>query len=82
MKLCKHVSLAGDDNGANLLDGKRGTYFQLNATGSIILHRLLSGETIGEIASYLSSEFSVDSVSCAQDIESLANLLKKKGLVE
>lgn len=81
MKLCKHVSLAGDDDGANLLDGKKGTYFQLNATGSLILHRLLSGQSANQVASFLSTEFNIDPEACLIDIENLTTQLKERGLV-
>ncbi len=37
------VSMTDTDTGLVLLDERAGTYFQMNATGAVVLHRLLDG---------------------------------------
>lgn len=75
------VSLTETDNGLVLLDERAGTYFQMNATGALVLRRLLAGAGQQEIVALLGERFAVDADRAAADVAALLERLRDTGLL-
>ncbi|NUP23807.1 MAG: lasso peptide biosynthesis PqqD family chaperone [Streptomyces sp.] len=82
LNLARDVTLTPVDSGAVLLDGRRGRYWQLNASGSTILRKLLDGETPDAAAASLSAAAPVSEVQALQDVQALVDALSAANLVE
>jgi hypothetical protein len=82
LRLARDVSLTVVDSGAVLLDGRRGRYWQLNATGSAVLSRLLDGDTPAEVAAGLEEVAQVSDGTARQDVMALIETLRASRLVE
>lgn len=82
MKLRPGVSVSDTDYGKVLLDERRGLYFQLNSTGSLILDLLSEGETETVIARRLSDEYEVSDSQALEDVRRLSIQLMEKGVFE
>lgn len=82
LNLARDVTLTPVDSGAVLLDGRQGRYWQLNASGSTILRKLLDGETPDAAAASLSAAAPVSEVQALQDVQALVDALSAANLVE
>ncbi|MEV5334931.1 lasso peptide biosynthesis PqqD family chaperone [Streptomyces werraensis] len=82
LSLARDVTLTPVDSGAVLLDGRRGRYYQLNASGSAILHKLLDGDTPAAAAASLSASAPVSEERVHQDVLALVRSLSEADLVE
>ncbi|MFI9421482.1 lasso peptide biosynthesis PqqD family chaperone [Streptomyces werraensis] len=82
LSLARDVTLTPVDSGAVLLDGRRGRYYQLNASGSAILHRLLDGDTPAAAAASLLESAPVSEERVHQDVLALVRSLSEADLVE
>ncbi|MGX1886484.1 lasso peptide biosynthesis PqqD family chaperone [Streptomyces sp. NPDC055287] len=74
------VSRAETEHGTVLLDQRRGRYFQLNPSGSLILRTLLNGATPDHTAKSLTERYGTDPNRAHADVASLMNSLLTKGL--
>ncbi|MFE7590896.1 lasso peptide biosynthesis PqqD family chaperone [Kitasatospora sp. NPDC057512] len=82
LSLARDVTLTPIDTGAVLLDGRRGRYWQLNATGSAILRKLLDGDTPDTLAVLMSEAAPVSREQAHQDVMDLVDGLSAAKLVE
>ncbi|GAA3502081.1 lasso peptide biosynthesis PqqD family chaperone [Streptomyces albogriseolus] len=82
LSLARDVTLTPVDSGAVLLDGRRGRYYQLNASGSAILRKLLDGDTPATAAASLSESAPVSEERVHQDVLALVRALSEADLVE
>ncbi|CAL9450197.1 lasso peptide biosynthesis PqqD family chaperone [Streptomyces sp. NPDC090994] len=82
VSLARDVTLTSVDSGAVLLDGRRGRYFQLNASGSTILRGLLDGQTPDAAAASLTAAAPVSEDQARQDVRALVDALSAAHLVE
>lgn len=82
LTLARDVTLTPVDTGAVLLDGRRGRYWQLNRSGSTILHRLLDGESPDTAAASISASAPVSEDQVRQDVLALVDALSKANLLE
>lgn len=79
--LADGVTLAATDYGTVLLDGRRGSYWQLNETGSQIASALLAGSTPEDVAAGLRAGFSVELERARADVDDLVRDLVGAGLM-
>jgi len=80
--LADGVTLAETDYGTVLLDGRRGSYWQLNETGTRIARTLIGGGTREHAAEVLCTEFSVDVTRALRDVDVLVQELLAAGVVQ
>jgi Coenzyme PQQ synthesis protein D (PqqD) len=81
LKLRAGVFLVDTDYGIAVLDEDSGQYFDLNATGALILRTLLNGGTCERAAQELSAEYAVDLATASEDTTALLDELHFAGLV-
>ena len=65
---------------AILLDTHSAAYFELNATGVVLLERLLAGDSLQSAARVLSTQFEVDAPAAERDGLRLLAALHHAGL--
>ncbi|MER0482814.1 lasso peptide biosynthesis PqqD family chaperone [Streptomyces sp. Edi2] len=80
MRLHSDVSMTDTDDGTVLLHQRTGRYWQLNLTGSRVLHRLLDGDTPETIAAGLAASYGVDPQRAADDVGAVIRQLRAAGL--
>jgi hypothetical protein len=81
LRLVDDVSTADTDGGLVLLNQSTGRYFQLNATGSLIVKALVDGADPAELVDRLSTARGPSAEQVAADIDRLLEQLRDKGLV-
>ncbi|GCE01078.1 lasso peptide biosynthesis PqqD family chaperone [Embleya hyalina] len=74
------VSLTPTEHGTVLLDERRGRYFQLNPTGTLVLRTLLDGATAHQAAELLSERYGITREQAATDVAALLENLRKRKL--
>jgi PqqD family protein of HPr-rel-A system len=67
--------------GSVLLDQRRGCYFQLNATGTLIVRSLAEGATVAEMAAALRERYGIVAERAESDVAALVEALRARGLV-
>jgi len=82
VRLRAGVSATDTDYGSTLLDLDTGDYFNLNPTGTLVLHRLLEGDSPSQAATRLTEEYAVARHEAEQDVAELIAALVAAGLVE
>jgi coenzyme PQQ synthesis protein D (PqqD) len=82
VKLRDDVLVADVDYGRALLDQVSGEYWNLNATGALVVQTLLSGGTPEEAARALSDEYGADLKTTSRDVQELIDALTSSGLIE
>ncbi|WDG32603.1 lasso peptide biosynthesis PqqD family chaperone [Streptomyces sp. CA-278952] len=82
LNLARDVTLTPTDSGSVLLDGRRGVYWQLNASGSAILRRLLDGATPDATARLLAETVPVSEEQALTDVTAIIDALSIAKLVE
>ncbi|WP_260635641.1 lasso peptide biosynthesis PqqD family chaperone [Streptomyces angustmyceticus] len=80
MRLHSDVSMTDTDDGTVLLHQRTGRYWQLNPTGSQVLHRLLAGDTPETVASDLAASYGVDPRRAADDVGAVIRQLRAADL--
>lgn len=75
------VSTADTDDGMVLLDERTGRYWQLNATGAVVLRKLLDGAAPHQIAQTLADRHAVSTEQAAADVAAVLERLGTAGLV-
>lgn len=73
---------AETEYGIVLLDGDSGEYYDLNATGALVLRTLLAGATAAQAAQALTEEYPVGLDVATQDVRELLAHLRTARLVE
>ncbi|MFR9806441.1 lasso peptide biosynthesis PqqD family chaperone [Pseudonocardia sp. RS010] len=81
MRLHPDVLLTDTDDGAVLLHQQTGRFWQLNRTGSRLLHRLLEGEAPEVIAADLAARHQVDPGQVTEDVRTVVTQLADAQLV-
>ncbi|MEX2973680.1 lasso peptide biosynthesis PqqD family chaperone [Streptomyces sp. C184] len=76
MRLHPDVSMTDTDDGTVLLHQRTGRYWQLNVTGSRVLHRLLDGDTPEGIADGLAAAHGIDPQRARQDVGAVIEQLR------
>ncbi|AJE44470.1 lasso peptide biosynthesis PqqD family chaperone [Streptomyces nodosus] len=82
LSLARDVTLTDINSGAVLLDGRRGRYWQLNASGCAVLRRLLDGEGPDAVVAGMAAAAPVDAERVRKDIQALIGSLSAAELVE
>ncbi|WP_341716391.1 lasso peptide biosynthesis PqqD family chaperone [Micromonospora sp. FIMYZ51] len=81
VRLHDHVLLTETEDGAVLLDERRGRYWQLNGSGALLLTMLLSGAVVEQAATALMDRYPVDGERALADVRALVSGLRAAGLV-
>jgi Coenzyme PQQ synthesis protein D (PqqD) len=81
VRLRADVSTTDTDDGMVLLDERAGRYWQLNATGGLVLRLLLDGATPRQVAQTLTDRHPVSTEQAAADVADLLRRLHTAGLV-
>ncbi|MPZ64020.1 MAG: lasso peptide biosynthesis PqqD family chaperone [Pseudonocardiaceae bacterium] len=81
LQLRTHISTAETDYGTVLLDERSGQYWQLNATGALVVQTLRDGGTQAEAVATLVDQFEVDESQANADVAALLDGLHSAGLV-
>ncbi|AOS62357.1 lasso peptide biosynthesis PqqD family chaperone [Actinoalloteichus hymeniacidonis] len=79
--LAPDVSLTDVGDSMVLLDEKGGRYWQLNATGAMVLRRLLAGAQVAEIVETLSERHPAAADRVASDVEAIIEALRAAKVV-
>ncbi|WP_433269053.1 lasso peptide biosynthesis PqqD family chaperone [Actinosynnema sp. CS-041913] len=80
LRLAEHVSMTTTEDGAVLLDERTGRYWQLNATGSVVLHTLLEGGDQEAAVRLLLAGADADSATVGVDVAEVVEHLCSTGL--
>lgn len=81
LELSTHVKLVDTEHGAVLLDEHSGRYWQLNASGLLALHSMLTGAAPDETAHRLARHYPVDRDRALADVTRLVDELRAARLV-
>lgn len=84
LSLAPDVTVTPVESGAVILDGRRGRYWQLNASGAAVLQQLLAGNSPDATAASLSvrAPTAVTDAQARQDVLALVDTLRAAKLVE
>lgn len=82
--VCLHAAVLSQKLGAQtvLMHIQSGEYFELNATGSLILERLLAGASCAEVAALLSERYDVTAGQARADVDALLQQLHQRALIQ
>ncbi len=81
MHLSNDVATTDTDDGMVLLHQRTGRYWQLNATGAFVLHRLLNDGGVDQIATELAENHGIDPQRAREDVEAVIAQTRQAGLV-
>ncbi|MET9646234.1 lasso peptide biosynthesis PqqD family chaperone [Streptomyces syringium] len=81
MRLAQSVSTLDTDYGTVLLHERDGKFYQLNATGSEVLSRLLAGERLPDVVSGIAERSGAVRETVHRDVTALIDRLRDAGLV-
>ncbi|WP_158896179.1 lasso peptide biosynthesis PqqD family chaperone [Amycolatopsis anabasis] len=76
------IATTHTEHGTVLLDGRTGRYYQLNPTGTRILHALESGHTPAQIATQLADLHHLDPDRARRDVDAITTRLHTANLLE
>lgn len=65
-----------------LLDTSGGQYYDLNASGTLMLERLLAGASRDQVVAAVEQKFQVDGARVASDLDALLVTLREAGLIQ
>jgi len=82
VRLKASVTMSADEDGALLLDTRRGTYWHLNPVGVKLAEALDAERSLDELVQAVTSEFDVDPDVARRDVRRLLKDMKKARLVE
>jgi Coenzyme PQQ synthesis protein D (PqqD) len=82
LSLSRDVVVTNIENGAVLLDGRRGRYWQLNESGATALQTLLAGTAPAAVAARLASGTPVPDEEALRDVLALIEALRQARLLE
>ncbi|MER7452258.1 lasso peptide biosynthesis PqqD family chaperone [Nocardia beijingensis] len=75
------MSIAETDNGLVLLDGRTGTYWEMNHTGRLLVDAIRQRQKLNDLYQKISTEFDVDAADAEADIRSVLGQLIAEGLI-
>ncbi|WP_158896204.1 lasso peptide biosynthesis PqqD family chaperone [Amycolatopsis anabasis] len=81
-RLRPDIATTDTEHGIVLLDGRTGRYYQLNPTGTRILHALEAGHTPEQIATQLADLHHLDPDQARHDVEAITTHLHTANLLE
>lgn len=81
LQLRSDISTTDTEYGTVLLDERSGDYWQLNATGALVVQTLLDGGTQADATAALIDQFEVDESQANADVATLLDGLRSAGLV-
>lgn len=81
-KLSQDVSLTEVDDESVLLDLKSGQYFGLNDVGTVLIQRLLAGESVEQAVGHIETEFNAPAEQIARDVTALISEMSSKQLLQ
>lgn len=76
LTLAPDVIPTDTESGTVLLDQRRGRYFTLNTTGTLVLRALLDGADRDQAASLLSERYGIDAQRAHTDVSALIDALR------
>jgi hypothetical protein len=76
-----HVRSVIDEDGAVLLDVRKGTYFSLNNVGVEVWRRLEAGLTLGQIEEAIAADFAAPADVVSRDVQQFVRALEGKALL-
>ncbi|MFB4313074.1 lasso peptide biosynthesis PqqD family chaperone [Actinomadura sp. 21ATH] len=79
--LAPHVTATETEHGMVLLDERRGTYWQLNATGAAVLTALTSGTDTASAAAILTAAHPESAPRALADVTAFLATLREAGLL-
>jgi hypothetical protein len=82
LSLSRDVIVTDIENGAVILDGRHGRYWQLNESGATVLHTLLAGTAPAAVAAQLTCDTPVPDEQALRDVLALIEALRQARLVE
>ncbi|WP_267887136.1 lasso peptide biosynthesis PqqD family chaperone [Streptomyces specialis] len=82
LRLRRDITARDTGTGMVLLDERKGRYWQLNATGALVLRALLGGATPEEAAGRLAADRQVAPEQAAADVGALIERLTSVRLAE
>lgn len=81
MNIPANVALVESEYGIAFLDKRRGSYWQLNETGALVLGLLLDGRNVEDVTRKLVQQYAIGEADAASDIRKLINQLINHGLL-
>ncbi|GAA1300597.1 lasso peptide biosynthesis PqqD family chaperone [Saccharothrix xinjiangensis] len=81
LRLRPDVATTATEHGTVLLDERTGRYFQLNPTGTRVLHALLDNQAADRIAGDLAADHHLDPGQVQHDVTALIGRLRTANLV-
>ena len=81
VSLASDITITDIEEGAVLLDGRRGRYWHVNGTGAVVLRALLDGEAPEAIAARIAATAPVDETKARADVTALVTALSAASLV-
>lgn len=82
MRISEHIRTTITQDGAVIMNIKRGSMLTLNPTGSMIWQRLSEGHTPTQIAAQLASEFGISREQASADVNEFLEQLEAHHLIE
>ncbi|MFI0741253.1 lasso peptide biosynthesis PqqD family chaperone [Streptomyces sp. NPDC021100] len=80
LRFAPDVATAETEYGTVLLDQRKGRYWELNPTGTLVVRTLLDGGGEADAVEALVGAFTVDRERAAADVAALVALLRDAGL--
>ncbi|MGI5337427.1 lasso peptide biosynthesis PqqD family chaperone [Streptomyces sp. CA-181903] len=80
LRFAPDVATAETEYGTVLLDQRKGRYWELNPTGTLVVRTLLDGGGEADAVEALVAAFAVDRERAAADVTALVALLRDAGL--
>ncbi|EME99328.1 lasso peptide biosynthesis PqqD family chaperone [Streptomyces mobaraensis NBRC 13819 = DSM 40847] len=80
LRFAPDVATAETEYGTVLLDQRKGRYWELNPTGTLVVRTLLDGGGEADAVEALVGAFAVDRERAAADVAALVALLRDAGL--
>lgn len=81
LALNRDVLVTEVENGAVILDGRRGRYFQMNSTATTALKMLLAGSSPEQAAARIAARTDAGNEQALRDIQALVDELREAKLV-
>jgi len=81
LSLSRDVVVTTIENGAVILDGRHGRYWQLNESGATALHTLLAGTAPAAVVAQLASGTPVPDDQALKDVLALIEALQRARLL-
>lgn len=81
LRLHSNTASAETDDGAVLLQQRTGQYWQLNHTGVDSLQRLLSGQSVDEVAQDFAATYDIEPTQAREDITVMTDQLLSAGFL-